>query len=77
MLRVKKDIEEWSGREDDTIEKSNKAKHNQQKLNQKCIQIMDYGFNRRECENNNKCMLYKIVLCYFVGWGMGDVGGCC
>lgn len=37
---------------------------------------MDYGFNRRECENNNKCMLYKIVLCYFVGrvrgGGMGD-----
>ena len=36
---------------------------------------MDYGFNRRECENNNKCMLYKIVLCYFVDRRGGDVGG--
>ena len=27
---------------------------------------MDYGFNI-ECGNNNKSMLYKIVLCYFVG----------
>lgn len=49
-----------------------------QKLNQKCIQIMDYGFNCRECENNNKCMLYKIVLCYFVGRRRGRlwVGWC-